>query len=478
MLKDATGTDARQLALQALKHIAGGGYADVVLERLFEQTSLAERDRHFVTELVYGTVRRQRTLDALITQLASKPSDRQPPELRLILQLGLYQLRYLSQVPPSAAVNTTVNLAKANRLGGLAGVVNGLLRRYVRDQKQCHAQGIDVLTLPADPIVQLGIAHSLPDWIVQTYVDQVGWEAAARLCDWFNQPPTLDLRVNRLRTSVEDVLTQFRAAGVDAVALPHLPSGIRVLSGGEVRSLPGFEAGLWTVQDSSAQLVGHILDPQPGEVVIDACAAPGGKTTHIAELMGDRGTVWGCDRYANRLKRLTQSCERLGLHSVKVWAGDSRTLTHLKEQGDRVLVDAPCSGLGTLHRHADARWRQTPDTVQDMVLLQTELLQQAATWVKPGGSLVYSTCTLNPPENQGIVRQFLEHHPHWHLVPLGGDRLTECYPAPDGWLTLWPQVHPMDGFFIAKLQRSPAVDGERLERSSTDSDGQASPPQP
>jgi 16S rRNA (cytosine967-C5)-methyltransferase len=445
-------SDARALAVLALKAIETGGYANIVVDELLQRAEASDRDRRLMAELVYGTVRRQRTLDALIDQLATKPAQDQPPDLRILLRLGLYQLRYLSHIPPSAAVNTTVELAKQQRLGGLSKVVNGILRRYDR-----LAATEDPLQLPSDPIARLGVAQSYPDWIVNVYADQVGLAEAAQVCEWLNQPPTLDLRVNPLRATVAEVLDQFRATGLMAEPLDSMPQGLRLQGGGSVRSLPGFATGQWTVQDRSAQLVSHILDPQPGEVVIDACAAPGGKTTHIAELMGDRGMVWGCDRYPNRLKRITQTAQRLGLTSIQTCLGDSTQLTQFENQGDRVLVDAPCSGLGTLHRHADARWRQSPESVQDLVVLQQKLLQQAATWVKPGGWLVYSTCTLHPAENQGIVRWFLETHPHWQGVPGQTLAIACSHPAePEETLglTLWPHRHHTDGFFIAKLQRT------------------------
>ena len=449
-MKHSQQADARTLAFLALKAIQNGGFANVIVDDVLTQSPLPDRDRRLVAELVYGSVRRQRTLDTLIDQLASKPASDQPPDLRLILHLGLYQLRYLTHIPASAAVNTTVDLAKQQRLGGLSGFVNGLLRRYTR----LAETGVDPLQLPEAAIARLGVQHSYPDWIVQVYMDQLGLAAAETLCDWLNQPPSLDLRVNRLRASVDIVLQEFQQAGLEAEPVPHLPDGIR-LRGGAVRSLPGFQEGLWTVQDSSAQLVSHCLDPQPGEVVIDACAAPGGKTTHIAELMGDRGTVWGCDRYASRLKRIDQTAQRLGLTSIQTCLGDSTQMEQFIGQGDRVLVDAPCSGLGTLHRHADARWRQTPESVEALVLLQQQLLTQAATWVKPGGYLVYSTCTLHPAENQGVVQQFLANHPHWQLQSLSSMAIATPYDSSEGWLTVWPHKHHMDGFFMAKLQRSP-----------------------
>ncbi|MEM9503400.1 MAG: 16S rRNA (cytosine(967)-C(5))-methyltransferase [Cyanobacteria bacterium P01_E01_bin.43] len=442
---------ARQLAFDALKEIYRGGFADVVLHRLLHQRRLSAVDRPFATELVYGTVRRQRTLDALIDQLGKRAAHQQPLDLRIVLHLGLYQLRFLTQVPESAAVNTSVELAKAIGKGKLAGVANGILRQYIR-LRQSTA---DPLVVPSDRLQALAIRHSYPDWIVALWQQQLGWEETEQLCDWFNHSPTIDLRVNRLKTTVTDLAQMFLAAGIETQPLPHLPQSLRLTHhAGAIQQLPGYADGWWTVQDASAQLVSALVDPQPGMVVIDACAAPGGKTTHLAELMGDEGLIWACDRTTSRLKKVKQNLKRLQLTSVKTFTGDSTTLTRFAGQGDRVLVDAPCSGLGTLHRHADARWRQTPATVAELTQLQCQLLAQAATWVKPSGTLVYATCTLHPAENEAVIQQFLDAQPDWQILPPRADEAAAAYAMPEGWIKVWPQHQQMDGFFMVRLGRA------------------------
>lgn len=436
----------RQLAFIALRAVHQGAYADVVVDRVLRQADLSTLDRRLLTELVYGSVRRQRSLDTLIDQLAKKKAHQQPPDLRTVLHLGLYQLRYLNQIPAAAAVNTTVELAKRNGFSGLTSFVNGLMRQYVR----LAADGADPLQLPADPVKRLGIQHSYPDWIVKLWV-QLGLAETEQLCKWLNQPPRIDLRVNPLRVSMETVASAMQAVGVPVGRVPHLPQALRLLSNpGPIQDLPGFAEGWWTVQDSSAQLVGHLLDPQPGEVVIDACAAPGGKTTHLAELMADQGTIWACDRAASRLKKLKENTKRLNLQSIRICVGDSRDLPQFINQADRVLLDAPCSGLGTLHRHADARWRQTPETVRELTILQQELLTQAATWVKPGGVLVYATCTLHPDENEAVTQQFLADHPTWQIDPPTANPVSTLATT-QGWVKVWPHQDFMDGFFMVRL---------------------------
>ncbi|WOD38930.1 16S rRNA (cytosine(967)-C(5))-methyltransferase [Nodosilinea sp. E11] len=451
---------ARQLALNVLLQVQAGAYADVALHRTLAQGALGESDSSrerfaesaLATELVYGTVRRQRTLDALIDQLGTRPADKQPPVLRLVLHLGLYQLRYLTAVPASAAVNTSVDLAKANGLGKLSGVVNGLLRQYIRQSEQ----GIDPLQLPERPVAALGLRHSYPDWLVALWLDQLSFEETDQLCQWFNQVPTIDLRVNRQAATVESVTMAFEAAGIAVEPLPGLPFGLRLVRHqGAIADLPGYSNGWWSVQDASAQLAGQLLDPQPGETVLDVCAAPGGKATQMAEMVGHEGKVWACDRAPSRLKKTTANARRLGLTNLQTHAGDSTNLAQFHRQADRVLVDAPCSGLGTLHRHADARWRQTPDSIATLANLQRALLAEAARCVKPGGTLVYATCTLHPAENEAVIESFCQANPAWQVQPPPSGFGDGLEVADSGWVRVWPHRQNMDGFFMVRLQEAP-----------------------
>ncbi|MBW4543687.1 MAG: 16S rRNA (cytosine(967)-C(5))-methyltransferase [Symplocastrum torsivum CPER-KK1] len=450
----------RQLAFLALRDIQKrGAYTDIALDRVLRTAKLNSADRSLVTELVYGSVRRRRSLDALIDQLGKKKAHQQPPDLRTILHIGLYQLRYQSRIPASAAVNTTVELAKENGFKGLAGVVNGLLRQYERlatasaDAESNPPKSHDPLQLPEEPVARLGILHSFPDWIIKLWVEQLGIEEAESLCEWLNQSPTIDLRVNLLRVSIEEVEAAMQSAGVDVRRVPHLPQALRVVGGtGAIQQLPGFNEGWWTIQDSSAQLVSHLLNPKAGDVVIDACAAPGGKTTHIAELMGDEGKIWACDTKPSRLKKVQENAQRLQLQSIQICTGDSRNFPQFINSADAVLLDAPCSGNGTLHRRPDIRWRVTPATVDELSVLQGELLEQAATWVKPGGILVYATCTLHPQENERVIQSFLERHSSWQIEPPLADSPLTNFTTPQGWMKVWSHRYQMDGFFMVRLK--------------------------
>jgi 16S rRNA (cytosine967-C5)-methyltransferase len=393
MMKDSS-NNPRQIAFHALQEVYyRGAYADIAIDRLLQKTTLSKLDRNLVCELVYGTVRRQRTLDKIIDLFGKKSAAKQPHSLRIIFHLGLYQLRYLEQIPASAAINTSVELAKENGQQNLAGVVNGLLRQY---QRSSETQ--DPLELKQNSAEEIGIFYSFPDWIVKQFIAEFGIEATKQLLDWFNRSPQLDLRVNLNSISLDELAAKLTDCGIATTRLPHLPQALRLTKGvGALQDLIGYREGWWLVQDSSAQLVTHLLAPKAGEVIVDACAAPGGKTTHIAELMGDEGEIWAIDRTPKRLQKVTENATRLRLKSIQTLVADSRTLDQFIAKVDRVLLDAPCSGLGTLHKRPDLRWRQKPEQVREIIQLQQELLDNTATWVKKGGVLVYSTCTRSNP---------------------------------------------------------------------------------
>lgn len=452
---------ARQLALNALRQVHQGAYADVAIDRSLKSQKLDDRDRRLFTEIVYGAVRRQRTLDAAIDALATKPANQQPPNLRVLLHIGLYQILFLDHIPSSAAVDTTVDLAKKNGLTGLAGFVNGLLRKLVRTLEEDAAETEGEFDLSAIEKLlktndknRLGIYYSYPDWMTAQWVKQFGQDETEALCEWMNNPPHLDIRLTGRTIQKKELQKALEALDIVVTEIPYVPMGLRLShSPGGIQELPGFKSGDWIVQDASAQLVGQLVDPQPGETVADVCAAPGGKTVHLAELMQDKGCVIALDKTASRLRKIHQNCDRLGLTSVQVKEGDVRLVKDWANMCDRVLVDAPCSGLGTLHRHADARWRQTPESVNQLAELQLDILTAASTWVKPHGKLVYSTCTIHPLENEEVIKNFLAQNPTWQIDPLDPASPLADLATPDGWIQVLPHHHNMDGFFMVRLKK-------------------------
>ena len=444
---EVRGLAARRCAWQVLQAVAAGAYADGALERELGRTPLAPADRALATELAYGAIRQRRLLDAWLDQLGKLPAERQPPKLRWLLHLGLYQLLHSQRIPAAAAVSTTVDLAKADGLARLAPVVNGMLRGFLRAQQA--GTPLPLLADPnADPAAALALRQSLPDWLAAALLQWLPPERAEAFGRACNTPPRLDLRVNLLRSSPEAVRQALAEAGLQATAIAGLPSGL-TLEGrsGDLRQLPGYAEGHWCVQDRTAQRIAPLLDPQPGQRILDACAAPGGKSTHLAELIEDQGLVLALDRAEARLRRVERNAERLGLHGITTACGDAVSLgarqPELLASFDHILLDAPCSGLGTLARHADARWRLDPASIDGLVQLQRQLLQGLWPLLKPGGRLVYATCTVHPRENVELVEAFsreqadaalLQHWQSWPGEMEGGG----------------------DGFFAAVLQRRPA----------------------
>lgn len=410
--------------------VAAGAYADVALERALRDQPLQSQDRGLATELAYGAIRRRRWLDVWLDRLGKVPALKQPPKLRWLLHLGLYQLFWMQRIPASAAVNTSVELAKAVGLARLAPVVNGLLRAALRAR-----DANEVLRLPEDPARRLALEHSLPDWFAKQLLDWRGEQAAEAVAAACNRVPSMDLRINQLRTSPAAVGDAFAAVGISTQVIPGCPQGLQVLEpSGDLRNWPGYYEGHWSVQDRAAQRVAPLLAPMPGERILDACAAPGGKATHLAELIGDQGEIWAVDRSAGRLQRVAANAARLGVGCLQALAADAADLATAKPQWhrffERILIDAPCSGLGTLARHPDARWRITPASIDDLLPLQKQLLDGLLPLLAPGGRLVYATCTVHPAENGEQVSALLQtredlelvaENQHWQDAPEGGD---------------------------------------------------------
>ncbi len=442
-LSTASGLAPRRLAWSVLQAVAAGTWADAALERALRRSPLPARDRALATDLAYGAIRQRRLLDGWITARGRVAAERQPPLLRWLLHVGLYQLLFLRRVPASAAVSTTVQLAREGGLVRLAPVVNGLLRSVLR-QRQEFPEGAEPwrgLPLPSDPAESLALRHSLPSWLARDLLTWRGAEGAEVFGRAANAPAPFDLRVNLQRTDPATLIRQLADVGLRAEPLSDPPEGITLLDRpGDPRALPGHADGHWSVQDRQAQRIVPLLDPQPGERILDACAAPGGKACHCAERMGDRGEVWAVDRSAARLERLRRNAERLGLKAVRPLAADATELLApqpgWRQRFDRILLDAPCSGLGTLSRHADARWRQTPATVSELATLQERLLERLAPLLAPGGRFVYATCTVHPLENQDRVARALTRWAQWRL-----ERETQ-------W---WPGAGAGDGFYAAVL---------------------------
>ncbi|HEV7529485.1 MAG TPA: 16S rRNA (cytosine(967)-C(5))-methyltransferase RsmB [Solirubrobacteraceae bacterium] len=447
---------ARRCAFAVLRRVfEHGAYADLALQS--EAAGLDRRDRALAMRLAYGAVQRKGTLDHLIGELAERPPQRLDPPVLAALRLGLYELLYLSGSPDRAVVADAVELAKTQGRGG-HGLVNAVLRRAGRE-------GADALlgALGDTTPERAAVKHSHPEWIARLWWERLGADGARALMAYDNEPGEVALRANTLVTDAATLASDLHATAVPTHLDPGLPEAV-VLDGPlDVHDSPLWKAGAFHAQSRAAMHVARVLDPRSGERVLDLCAAPGGKTTHLAALMDGGGEVLAVERNRRRAGELTRTAARLHAGNVRVEVGDAAA-DRGDRSFDRVLVDPPCSGLGTLQARADLRWRVTPAAINEMAQSQAAILAAGASALRPGGVLVYSTCTISSSENEHVVTTFLDSHADFSLDDLAPE-LPDFASGPPGTdrrdgtgmagtvLTL-PHRDRTAGFFIARLRRS------------------------
>lgn len=442
--KRASVAPARRCAYAVLRRcFEQGAYADRALQA--EARDLDARDRSLAMRLAYGTVQRRATLDHMIASLAGRPVEQLDPPLSAALRLGLYELIYTGGAPDRAVVSDAVELAKGSARGG-HGLVNAVLRRAARE-------GTDTLlaALREDTPEHAAVMHSHPEWIARLWWEQLGAEDARALLAADNEPGEIALRVNTLQASPEELASEL---GAPTHRDPDLPEALVLDGPFDLHGSPQWARGAIIAQSRAAMLVARALDPQAGERVLDLCAAPGGKSTHLAALMGGEGEVLAVERNRARAKELQETGRRLHAHSVRVEVSDATRTRPQGELFDRVLVDPPCSGLGTLQARADLRWRVTPERVSEMVAIQAQILHTGARALRPGGVLVYSTCTISPAENERQVERFLEDNSDFTLDDLAPEHPRYAHPRSPGFLLTLPHRDSTAGFFIARMRRS------------------------
>jgi 16S rRNA (cytosine967-C5)-methyltransferase len=420
-----------------------GSYANLALARLPEK--LSARDRALATELVAGPTRMRRLLDYVLDRISSRPVADLKPAIRNILRLGAYQVLFLTRIPARAALHESVELARKHGHEGVARLTNAVLRKV-------STSDLDEVAWPDDPIERIAVRHSYPDWLIAAWAAEYGIAEAEQLAERQNQPLSLALRVNITKLQRDDLLQRLELAGIRAEPSPVVADAVRVFDAPPIARIPGYMEGWWYVQGEAAMLAAIALDPRPGETIADIGAAPGGKTTHLAERMGNRGTVLAVESHAGRLKLVEDNAKRLGLTCIRPLerSGEEPLGTSV----DRALVDAPCSGLGTLYRKADLRWRMTPAEQAELPALQARLLEAAASAVEPGGALLYATCTTLGSENRDVAAGFVAKHPEFAFGVLR-EALPEQWRAESdgGMIQLLPHRHGTEGFFLARFDR-------------------------
>lgn len=448
--------DARKSALAILDRLQKEpSTLDAVMTTANRQTpTMAARDRALMQTIVYGVLRWQRRLDAVIAHFSKTKLNRIDPVILNLLRIGMFQILYLDRIPDSAAVNTTVQMAKAHAPAWVVRYVNGLLRGAIRNQND--------LAIPAEngDIVQtLSIRKSFPPWLIERWLERFGEEETIELCDAINTIPEITVRGNTLKASRRQLMEDLKSE-VDRISMTRFsPLGLQ-LSGlhRAVDQMAPFQNGIFQVQDEAAQLVTLILNPQPGETILDACAGLGGKTGHIAQAMQNQGCLIAADQSSGKLSLLQQEMERLGIHCVQPQNIDwSQPEIKVKlPQFDRILIDAPCSGLGVIRRNPDTKWRSDKSNLSRYARRQTVFLERIAPLVKPGGLVIYAVCSFEPEENETVVNGFLKNHSEFVKEDIGPNDSKEIagLGCKDGFLRTFPHQHTMDGFFAARMKKS------------------------
>lgn len=439
--------NARELALQTLTDILiDGAYSNHALSEQIEKNELTVQDKNFMTELVYGTLQHEQLLNFYVTPFFN---GKVKAWVRILIQMTLYQMLFLDSVPEHAAISEAVKIAKKR-----GGQFNGkLVNAILREMTRTPLPSLDTIK---DEAERLAVETSHPLWLIKLWSKQFGWEKTIQMARANNERVNVTIRVNGVRGTREELKQKLESEGITC-EYGNLSQDALVILKGNVIKTKAFEQGWFYVQDESSMLVARALKPKHHSKVLDTCSAPGGKTTHVAELMRQTGTVYAHDVYEHKIKLIEDNVKRLGLTNVVATLQDATTLNERYESDsfDAVLVDAPCSGLGILRRHPEVKITKQPSDLDEIMMIQKKILNTVAPLVKVGGTLVYSTCTVNRKENDKMVEQFLAQHPEYELDPTLVNRLPEVLheQTKKGMVQLFPGDYQTDGFFIACLKR-------------------------
>ncbi|WZL74788.1 16S rRNA (cytosine(967)-C(5))-methyltransferase RsmB [Clostridiaceae bacterium 35-E11] len=440
--------NARKYALDILMDIEKNkAFSNIAINRQLKGQEIVPMDRRFVTELVYGVLENKLYLDFIIGAFSKIKIKKINKVVLNILRMGLYQMIYLDKIPEFAAVNESVKLVKKMDYRATA-FVNGILRNYLRNKEK-----VKMPTLQAQPIEHLSIKYSHPTWMVERWLKQFGQDFTESMLKANNETPKLTIRTNTLKITREALIEHLQNEGIQASKGIYIDEAIYIENIGNLQEWESFHKGLFQIQDESSMCVAHVMDPKPGELIVDVCAAPGGKTTHIAQLMENKGRILARDIYDHKLKLIDDNALRLGIDVIKTMRFNAKALDHsLLEKADRVLVDAPCSGLGIIRRKPELKYNKCPDDIEDITMLQLEILNNASKYVKEDGILVYSTCTIEKEENIGVVEKFIEQNRNFEILDVN-DVLPKTLRSKEKYLQLYPNIHGMDGFFICKFKK-------------------------
>ena len=435
--------NSREVALNIINRVLiEGAYSNLVLSNELNESDLNEKDRALATELVYGTIRRKKTLDMIISNYIKDISLMDERVLN-ILRMAIYQMHFVDKVPEFAACNEADELAKQISVQD-SKLVNGILRSYTKNPDDMDVK---------DKIDRLVYQYSYEPWFIRMVYKQYGEENGRKILSGLNATPKVTVRVNASKADYDEVYEKLEELGYDVEEGYACPEAIIIKGGSSIENNELFKEGLITVQDESAMLVSPILDLKEGDIALDLCAAPGGKTTHIAELLEGTGKVHAFDLHENKLSLINENLERLGLNNVEVDVMDATKLDpKYVAYADKVLIDVPCSGLGIIRKKPEIKWNKSRKSLKDLVPTQREIMENAWAYLKNGGTMIYSTCTLNTEENQDNIEWFLNKHKDAKVEKIFLGNMDNFIYNNNGSLTILPNQY-MDGFFVAKLKK-------------------------
>lgn len=432
--------DARRFTKEMLKTcFEKSSYSNILLDNVLAESSLSAQDKKFVSNLFYGVIERRITLDAVINRYSKRPVERLSNDVLQILRMAIYQILYMDSVPDRAAVFESVKLAKTKKNPALGGYVNGVLRVFLRDGKKLpQANG---------KISNLSIKYSCPEWLIEKWIKEYGESLAFEMLESSVGAPPVTGRLNVLKKSKEQIINDFKDLNIDFQLRTEVQNCVEFFNIGEISRSRLYNEGLFHIQDISSQICCEILDPKPDETVLDVCSAPGGKAFTIAEIMNNQGKVIACDLYEHRVKLIKDGAVRLGIDIIDAMINDATVSSDEIGIADKVLCDVPCSGLGVIRRKPEIKYKN-PSDFDNLRDIQRKILETSSNYLKKGGVLVYSTCTLSKAENDDIIDWFLENHSDFEKGSINGFANIK-----DGEykITVTPKMFNSDGFFIAKL---------------------------
>lgn len=440
----------RQVALDILLSIEKEkSFSNIALNKMIPKT-MERRDENFIRELVYGVIENKLYIDYIIKNASKIKIKKIHPLVMSILRLGIYQIIFMDSVPNSAAVNESVNLAKKRGHKGTITFVNGVLRNISRNPSEFNRLDSN------KPLEYLSIKYSHPEYLVEEWLGQYGYDFTEKLLEANNLTPPLNIRVNTLKTNREDLIKKLKVKNIECEKGILSKSSLMVKNPHRIIESDEFKSGLFTIQDESSMLVGQVLNPQEGSLVLDMCSAPGGKATHIAQLMNNKGRIIARDIYDHKIKLIEENIKRLDAKIIETELFDALKLDDkLINKVDYCLIDAPCSGLGLIRRKPEIKWNRKKNHIEDLISLQYQILNTGKNYIKDGGILLYSTCTIYDGENLSMIRSFLENNKNFRLEPITeiDEQFDEYGTLKDGFIQLYPHIHGTDGFFIAKMKK-------------------------